>query len=255
LSQKEGKLERVVAYASKSLTSAQRKFHPMEGECYALIWGITHFRQYLHRNHFTLRTNHKPLEWLATVSDAHGRKGRWIDMLQDFSFKILHQPGLKHTNVDVLSRNPVGQATNDDDFSEEIEDIGIVQDDSTETTRRIFFVQYGKDSDWFGFRRQSKELTEHHRCCFGINHWRCSEDHQLFMLDVVTEINQDEETNSLMEDVEAVDNEENQNLGPADGKQALKREITRYYDRQQQLELVLAAQELFEFGDHELGHT
>jgi hypothetical protein len=29
------------------------------------------------------------------------------------------------------------------------------------------------------------------------------------MLDVVTEMNQDEETNSLMEDVEALDNEEN----------------------------------------------
>jgi hypothetical protein len=120
LSQKEGKLERVVAYASKSLISAQRKFHPMEGECYALIWGIMHFRQYLHRNHFTLRTDHKPLEWLATVSDAHGRRGGWIDMLQDFSFKILHRPGLKHTNVDALSRNPVGQVADDDDFSEEI---------------------------------------------------------------------------------------------------------------------------------------
>jgi hypothetical protein len=37
LSQKEGEFERVVAYASKSLTEAQRRFHPMEGECYALI--------------------------------------------------------------------------------------------------------------------------------------------------------------------------------------------------------------------------
>jgi hypothetical protein len=44
LSQKDGKFERVVAYASKSLTEAQRKFHPMEGECYALIWGVMHFR-------------------------------------------------------------------------------------------------------------------------------------------------------------------------------------------------------------------
>ncbi len=90
LSQKEGKFEKVIAYASKSLTEAQRKFHPMEGECYALIWGVMHFRQYLQRNHFILRIDHKPLEWLATVSDAHGRRGRWIDMLQDFSFKIVH---------------------------------------------------------------------------------------------------------------------------------------------------------------------
>jgi len=52
LSQREGKLEKVVAYASKSLTEAQKKFHPMEGECYALIWGVMHFRQYLYKNHF-----------------------------------------------------------------------------------------------------------------------------------------------------------------------------------------------------------
>jgi hypothetical protein len=36
LSQKEGKLEKVLAYANKSLMIAQRKFHPIEGECYAL---------------------------------------------------------------------------------------------------------------------------------------------------------------------------------------------------------------------------
>jgi hypothetical protein len=43
LSQREGRFEKVVAYAGKSLTVAQRRFHPMEGECYALIWGIMHF--------------------------------------------------------------------------------------------------------------------------------------------------------------------------------------------------------------------
>jgi len=39
----DGKFERVIAYASKSLTAAHKKFHPMEGECYALIWGVMHF--------------------------------------------------------------------------------------------------------------------------------------------------------------------------------------------------------------------
>ncbi len=41
MSQKEGKLDKVVAYASKSLTKAQT---PWRGKCYALIWGIMHFR-------------------------------------------------------------------------------------------------------------------------------------------------------------------------------------------------------------------
>jgi hypothetical protein len=72
-------------------------------------------------------------------------RGRWIDMLHDFSFKILHIPGLKHTNVDALSRNPIGQATDDDDFNEEIQDIGTMQIDTPKTMEKIFFVQYGKD--------------------------------------------------------------------------------------------------------------
>ncbi len=85
-------------------------------------------------------TDHKPFEWLVTMSDAHGRRGRWIDMLQDFSFKIIHRPGLRHTNVDALSRNLVGLATDDDDFSEKIQDIGNTQTDTPKEKAEILFV-------------------------------------------------------------------------------------------------------------------
>jgi len=159
LSQREGKLEKVVAYASKSLTVAQKKFHPMEGECYALIWGVMHFRQYLYRNHFILRTNHKPLEWLATVSDAHGRRGRWINMMQDFSFKIVHRPGLRHINVDALSRNPAGPAKEDDDFCEEIQDIGDAQANTHTEEGRFLVVQTSTEMEWLGNRRKGSVST------------------------------------------------------------------------------------------------
>ncbi len=72
----------------------------MEGECYALIWGIMYFSQYLHQTPFLLRTDHKSLEWLTTVLDAYGRRGHWIAMLQDFQFKIIHRIGSKHLNVE-----------------------------------------------------------------------------------------------------------------------------------------------------------
>jgi hypothetical protein len=88
---------------------------------------------------------------------------------------------------------------------------------------------------------------EHHECCFGINHWRGAEDHQLFMLNVVTRISQDEEDHSPVEDVEGANSEDNQNSGPLNDKQFLKKERGRYYDRRQQLELALATQELSEF--------
>jgi hypothetical protein len=44
LSHKQNKHEWVIAYVSKGFTPSWRKFHPMEGECYALIWGVMHFR-------------------------------------------------------------------------------------------------------------------------------------------------------------------------------------------------------------------
>jgi hypothetical protein len=246
LSQKEGRLEKVVAYASKSLTEAQRKFHPMEGESYALIWGVMHFRQYLHRNHFILRTDHKPLEWPATMSNAHGRRGRWVDMLQDFSFKIIHRPGLKHMNMDALSRNPVGLATNDDDFSEEIQDIA-----NTRADEECLCVQPGKEGKWFSTRRRNKELIQHRACCFGINHCRYDGSHQLYVVDVVSGEEQPEGAVPVKSEAtiggELVQNE--------DERIMVKRRRPPYFDKRQQLDLILEAQELVEFGDHKLGST
>jgi hypothetical protein len=74
------------------------------------------------------------------VSDAHGRRDKWVDMLQDFSLKIIHRPGLRHTNVDALSRNPVGPAADDDAFSEEIQDIGITLTDTPRGEAETLFV-------------------------------------------------------------------------------------------------------------------
>jgi len=79
--------------------------------------------------------------------------------------------------LDALSRNPVGQATDDDNFSEEVQDVETIPNDPTKATESMFSVQYGQDSEWFGFRRHAKKLTEHCWCCFGINHWRCSANH------------------------------------------------------------------------------
>jgi hypothetical protein len=70
----------------------------------------------------------------------------WVDMLQDFSFKIIHRPGLRHTNIDALSKNPVGLATDDDDFSEEIQDIGNTLIDTPRGEGETLFVQISQET-------------------------------------------------------------------------------------------------------------
>ncbi len=208
LSQKEGRFERVIAYANKTLTEVQKRFHPMEGECYALIWGILHFRQYLHRTHFTLRTDHKPLEWLATVSDAHGRRGRWIDMIQDFNFKIVHRGGLKHANVDALSRNPVGQAMDDEDFHQEIQDDPVTQHGMGEAAEKVLAVRNDQHLQWFEKLKRSSGLADHHRRGFGINRGGSLNPHHLFVVDAVNALDEGGETNPGTEVIEEVEDEE-----------------------------------------------
>jgi hypothetical protein len=105
---------------SKSLSLIHKKIHLVEGECYVLVWGILHFWQCFYWNHFALCTNHKPLEWLATVWDAYGWKGRWINTLHDFKFKIIHIASFRHTNVDALNRNPMDVVDEWEDLIEEI---------------------------------------------------------------------------------------------------------------------------------------
>jgi hypothetical protein len=93
----------------------------MERECYAFIWGIMHFRQFLNQTFFVLKTNHKPLKWLRFILDANRQRGSWISMLQDFHFKIIHKLGNKHAYVDALNYNPIC-TSNEEDFQAKILD-------------------------------------------------------------------------------------------------------------------------------------
>ncbi len=91
-----------------------------------------------------------------------------------------------HTNVDALSRNLVGPAADDDDFSEEIQDIASFRTDASRGDEEFLCVRTGKEKEWFGIRRKDKELVQHRACCFGINHCRYDSSHQLYVVDVVS---------------------------------------------------------------------
>lgn len=59
--------EYVIANASRALTPAESECAPTEAECLALVWATRKFRQFLHGQHFTVRTDHAALKWLATA--------------------------------------------------------------------------------------------------------------------------------------------------------------------------------------------
>ncbi|GBG70917.1 hypothetical protein CBR_g8218 [Chara braunii] len=97
-------LESVVEYASKSVPACKRNYAAPIGECYAALWGISHFRAYLYGRKFTLVTDHEPLLALKKSKDYSGMIARWATVLQSMDFDIRHWKHERHGNADGLRR-------------------------------------------------------------------------------------------------------------------------------------------------------
>jgi hypothetical protein len=70
----------------------------------AAIWGMEHFGNYLKGHHFTLFTDHKPLEKLGKVHKK--TLNRLQEMMSHYSFDIMYKPG-NEMPADFLSRHAV----------------------------------------------------------------------------------------------------------------------------------------------------
>lgn len=104
LVQGEGDEEKVVAYWSQKLSSAQRKYQTTERECLAVILAIEKFRPYIEGVKFTVITDHASLLWLRNLKDPTGRLGRWALRLQVYDFTLRHRKGKFMVVADALSR-------------------------------------------------------------------------------------------------------------------------------------------------------
>ena len=106
LSQIQDGTEKVIAYASRSLTKAERRYSVTRLEMLAVVTFMRHFRHYLLGRHFVLRTDHSSLKWLHSFKEPEGQIARWLESVQEFNFEVQHRKGTLHSNADSLSHYP-----------------------------------------------------------------------------------------------------------------------------------------------------
>ena len=91
LSQEHDGLERVVAYASRTLSKAERKYCVTRKELLAVVTFMRHFRPYLLGHHFILRTDHSSLQWIYSMKEPEGQLARWLEQIQEFDVEVVHR--------------------------------------------------------------------------------------------------------------------------------------------------------------------
>ena len=108
---KEGEI-RVIAYASRTLSCAERNYSTTRRELLAVIFGFKQFRQFLLGRHFLLRVDHSALTYLRKSTDLIGQSARWLEFIEEYDFRIVHRSGGSHGNCDSMSRRPPAVAEN-----------------------------------------------------------------------------------------------------------------------------------------------
>jgi len=102
----EGKLK-PIAFASRVLNIAEKRYSTSDKELLSIIWSLKHFRELILGYDIEVRTDHQPLTHIMSCKDPHGRLARHLDTLLEFNPSIVYTPGPCNKVADALSRAPV----------------------------------------------------------------------------------------------------------------------------------------------------
>ena len=96
--------EKVIGYASRGLTDAEKNYSATELEACAVVWGINFFKHYLYGHKFIIWSDHNPLQYMDNMKNKTSKVNRWRLELSEYTYEIMYKKGVLNTNADALSR-------------------------------------------------------------------------------------------------------------------------------------------------------
>ena len=106
LSQLQDNAERVIAYGSRKLSRQEVNYCVTRRELLAVVHFLKYYRHYLLGRTFVVRSDHSALQWLRKTPEPIGQQARWLEIMEEFDFQVVHRSGTKHGNADGVSRRP-----------------------------------------------------------------------------------------------------------------------------------------------------
>ena len=99
-----------IAFASRYLNDAEKKYSIGELELLAVVWGLERFRFHLYGKQLQLFSDHQALEPLLKRNKANkqysARLTRWLDRLNHFDISLKHTAGKEIKFTDFINSSP-----------------------------------------------------------------------------------------------------------------------------------------------------
>ena len=96
--------EHPIAYESRKMNAAEMNSSTHERELLVVIHALRVWRHYLLGKPFQIVTEHHSLKYLMTQRNLSKRQTRWVEMVAEFDFEVVHRPGKSNVVADALSR-------------------------------------------------------------------------------------------------------------------------------------------------------